>query len=87
MLLAMYLDQVIGSGIRKHPLFFLKREFWISSYGTKEARARARRAQPEYVAVPGEPADVAAERLRVFNDQSLALRALNMGKLYPGKFF
>ncbi len=41
--------------------------------------------QPEYVAVPEEPADVAAERLRVFNYQSLVLHALNMGKLYPGK--
>lgn len=86
MLLAMYLDQVIGDGIRKEPLFFLKKSYWQKR---KKLVLNNRSAEaenlPRCAPVAGEPEDVAAERKRVFEDGSLALRALNIEKTYPAR--
>ena len=78
LLLALYLGEVLPSeyGIRRRPLFFLSKSYWL---GTGDAAHRL----PAYERVAGEPATVAKEREATFGSNDFAVRVLGLRKEYP----
>jgi ABC-type multidrug transport system ATPase subunit len=82
MALFFYLDAVwiSGNGVKKEALFFLKKSYWSKSApDASDPGDYTVSANRE-----GEAADVAAERARVArNDPPLALRTLDLRKIYP----
>ncbi|KYR02910.1 ABC transporter A family protein [Tieghemostelium lacteum] len=81
MVLALYLEEVLPSdyGVKRHPLFFLKKSFWTGERDesmTNEVQLKEN--------VQGEPRDVRDERRRIKEvDQLLALEILDLNKVYP----
>jgi ABC-type multidrug transport system fused ATPase/permease subunit len=92
LVLAAYFETVLPSqfGVKRHPLFFTKKQFWLELFGKadEDATADVMTVQSEIV---GEPADVAAERLSVveaLSDPSsiaekYAAVAMDLRKVYP----
>eukprot|EP01133_Synstelium_polycarpum_P002507 gene2507-2861_t len=81
LILALYLEEVFPSeyGVKRHPLFFLKRSFWT---GKKKEQVQVT-LKPT---MEGEAHDVAAERTRVIQSkQLLALEVLDLNKVYPAQ--
>eukprot|EP01132_Coremiostelium_polycephalum_P010969 gene10969-13436_t len=82
LLLALYLEEVFPSeyGVKRHPLFFLKKSFWTGSDLKKIEEVQLKKS------VPGEPSDVAAERTRISEiKELLALQVLDLNKVYPAQ--
>jgi len=81
-LLFVYCDMVlpVGPGVKRHPLFFLKRSFWKPNTTTLDVASCLKPAEP------AEPNDVSAERARVAagDDPSDQVRCLGLRKVYSG---
>ncbi|GAM24437.1 hypothetical protein SAMD00019534_076120 [Acytostelium subglobosum LB1] len=81
LVLALYLEEVLPSdyGVKRHPLFFLKRSYWSGRKTEQEP--------VEMLSVrEGEPHDVAEERKRVLESKELlALEVLDLNKVYPAR--
>jgi len=77
---AIYCEQVVpdGFGIKKHPLFFLQPSYWKGKANRHHHHHERRKS-----VVVGEPEDVAAERARVNETTALAVRAVDLQKIYP----
>eukprot|EP00741_Cyanophora_paradoxa_P000095 tig00000057_g91.t1 len=83
LLAAIYCEQVVpdGIGIKKHPLFLFQKETYVKKKRTDRDRDEAHRHAK--AVVEGEPEDVAMERARVLKDPSIAVRAIDLEKVYP----
>jgi len=97
-LLALYLDAVlpVGPGVKLHPLFFLKSNFWCGKQLTRNKKPRVSSTNsPGSTAVElssvalkaeaDEPEDVQGERGRVLTKQTGGIRAIGLSKRYPGR--
>ena len=76
LLFAIYFEMVIpnGIGIKQHPLFFLKKSFWIKGAQDSELVPR----EPDFE----ESAEVQVERKKVWQETSSIVRLLDLHKIY-----
>ncbi len=92
MLLGLYLDNVLPSpdGVRKHPLFFLTREFWSSGPAANDSEAEenlqeSKKEDDEALLYPDEHFDKVGDELRAQEQRNECLKVRHLNKTFGFK--